>query len=281
MTSPTIDVAELAELIGKPGVSILDASWYLPSEQRDPKADFAKAHIPGAAFFDLEAVSDASSGLPHTLAQPDAFGAAMRQLGINQGDLIVVYDTAGLFSAARAWWNFRVAGTDNVRVLNGGLPAWVAAGQATEAGAATRAPGNFVAHYDWSLVRSFEQLLATVQQGDAQIVDARGAPRFRGDVPEPRAGLKSGHISGSRNLPYSNLVADGRLKPEADLRAAFAQAGIETDEPIVTTCGSGVTASILALGLAALGRNDVPVYDGSWSEWGQRPESAALIATGA
>lgn len=279
--SPMIEPAELAAMLDQPGLVLLDASWYLPAEQRDPRADYRASHIPGAKFFDIESVSDAGSGLPHTLAQPEAFTATMRGLGINRGDRIVVYDTAGLFSAARAWWNFRVAGVGSVRVLNGGLPAWTAQGLPTQTGDGAAATGDFTARYDWSLVRSFEQMLATAQDGGAQIVDARGAPRFRGEVPEPRPGLKSGHIAGSANLPYSNLIAAGRLQPEAELRQAFEQAGIDTGDAIVTTCGSGVTASILALALATLGRTDVPVYDGSWSEWGSRVESAGLIATGA
>ncbi|MEO5805253.1 3-mercaptopyruvate sulfurtransferase [Devosia sp.] len=279
--SPMIDVAELAGLIGKPGVSILDASWYLPSDKRDTRAEYQAAHIPGAVFFDIDGVSDASSGLPHTLAQPEVFEAAMRKLGINTDDQIVIYDSAGLFSAARAWWNFRVAGSKTVRVLNGGLPAWTAAGQPVESGDVQRAPGNFVAWYDLSLVRTFSQMLSIVQSGGAEIVDARGAPRFNGEVAEPRPGLTSGHISGSQNLPFSNLIENGRLKTAVGIKAAFDTAGVNTSRPIVTTCGSGVTASILTLGLAVLGRTDVPVYDGSWSEWGGRPESADYIATGA
>ena len=278
--SPVIEVAALVDMLGQPGVSIVDASWYLPVDQRDPAAEYRAKHIPGAVFFDIDAVSDTTSGLPHTLAQPESFTVAMQTLGINAADTIVVYDSAGIFSAARAWWNFRVAGVEQVFVLNGGLPAWEAAGKPVESVETRRPPGDFVAQYDWSLVRSFEAMLATVRNGGAQIVDARGAPRFQGTVPEPRPGLASGHITGSRNLHYANLLSNGRLKPVPELRAAFDQAGVDVGSPVVATCGSGVTAAIVALSMAALGYSDVPIYDGSWSEWGGRPESSGLIATG-
>lgn len=277
MPSPLIEVEELQVLLGQPGVSVVDASWYMPAEQRDCAAEFRAGHIPGAVFFDIDGVSDPSSGLPHTLAQPTAFAAAMGALGISSDDQIVVYDSAGLFSAARAWWNFRVAGVTNVRVLSGGLPAWRALGLPLETGTGTRPEARFVAQHHSELVRTFEQMKELVQAGTTGIVDARGAARFNGEVAEPRPGLKSGHITGSRNVPYSSLVADGRLKPVAALKDAFEQAGVDVAGPVVTTCGSGVTAAILALGLAVLGRDDVPVYDGSWSEWGGRAESAGLI----
>jgi len=277
-----ISAEALRSRFGDPALKVLDASWYLSTANRDPAAEFVAEHIPGAVFFDINTVVDAGSPLPHTLASESDFTAASRALGINDGDEIVVYDTAGLFSAARAWWNFRLAGARNVRVLDGGLPAWKATGRALQSGTPSVTPGNFTARYDASLVRGFDDVLAIVTGGDAAtIVDARAAARFTGEVPEPRPGLASGHIAGSRSVPFATLLdGSGHVKPAADLRATFEQAGVDLDRPIVASCGSGVTAAVVALGLAAIGRPDVPIYDGSWSEWGSREESRGHIATG-
>ncbi|WDR02680.1 3-mercaptopyruvate sulfurtransferase [Devosia algicola] len=278
--SPLISVRELAVLLGQRGVSIVDASWHMPIEQRDPNAEYLCAHIPGAVFFDIDAIADQTSGLPHMLAAEKIFGAAVSDLGINQDDKIIVYDSVGLFSAARIWWNFRIAGVRQVYVLDGGLPAWRDLGLPLEKGAPAKTPGRFPAHYNRALVRSFEQMLANAQSGDEQIIDARAGDRFRGEMAEPRAGLASGHILGSLSLPFTNLIVNGRLRPADELRRAFAEIEINLEQPVVTTCGSGVTAAVLALALSVIGRNDVAIYDGSWSEWGGRPESADLIATG-
>jgi thiosulfate/3-mercaptopyruvate sulfurtransferase len=272
----------LRSRLGEPGLRILDASWYLPAASRNPAAEFTAEHIPGAAFFDIDKVVDPSSSLPHTLASEADFTAAARALGISDGDEIVVYDTAGLFSAARVWWNFRLAGAGSVRVLDGGLPAWKAIGAPLEAGAPAPTHGTFTARYDLSLVRNFDDILSIVTSGKAAgIVDARAAARFAGEVPEPRAGVLSGHIAGSRSVPFATLLdATGRVRPASELRGLFEDAGVDLAGPIVASCGSGVTAGVVALGLAIVGRPDVPVYDGSWSEWGSRVESRGHIAIG-
>lgn len=281
MTSPLISADALPGLLGDPKLVVLDASWYMPGDKRDTKAEYLAGHIPGAAFFDLDENSDKASPYPHMLLAPAAFEAVARGLGVNNDSTIVVYDTAGLFSAARVWWNFRVMGAQNVAVLDGGLKLWAARGLPIETGPVAPAPGDFTARYDAGLVRGFDDMLGLVGQGGATIVDARGAPRFSGEAAEPRPGLASGHMPGARNVPYSKLIdADGTVRPREQIAAAFAEAGVDIGAPIVTTCGSGVTASVLALGLAVLGRGDVPVYDGSWSEWGARPESRGLVATG-
>ncbi|MDC9826243.1 3-mercaptopyruvate sulfurtransferase [Devosia sp. ZB163] len=277
-----ITATELRTRRGEPGLRILDASWYLPAANRDPIADFAAGHIPGAVFFDIDKVVDPASTLPHTLAPETVFTAAARSLGIDDRDEIIVYDTAGLFSAARLWWNFRIAGASRIRVLDGGLPAWSAIGGPLESGSPTPQPGNFTARYDLSLLRTFDDVLATVTAGTGStIIDARSAARFAGEVPEPRPGVQSGHITGSRSVPFATLLdATGQVKPASDLRATFSMAGVDLDGPIIASCGSGVTAAVVALGLVILGRPDVPIYDGSWSEWGAREESRKFIATG-
>lgn len=278
-----ISAEELAAHLARPSLKILDASWYMPAQNRDPKAEFETGHIPGAVFFDIDAVVDPRSTLPHTLASEADFTAAARGLGIDDGDDIIVYDTAGLFSAARVWWNFRLAGAASIRVLDGGLPAWTKIGGRLEQGSPRVPPGNFTAQYDLALVRSFAQVREIVAAGQAaSLVDARAAARFRGEGAEPRPGVKSGHIAGSLNVPFAGLLDEaGHLKAPDALRTTFEEAGVDLDGPIVASCGSGVTAAIVALGLAAIGRSDVPIYDGSWSEWGSRDESAPFVATGA
>ena len=253
---------------------VLDASWHL--DGRDARADYETARIPDAIFFDLDAVSDRSSPLPHMLPTPEAFAASMGALGLTTDDRIVVYDTAGLFSAARVWWMLTVMGARDVRVLDGGLPKWRAEMRPIESGSShSPTPARFEARLAADRVVDLETMRGALSGGE-QVADARGASRFRGETAEPRPGVRSGHMPGARNLPYAALLnADGTMKRGAALAAAFRDAGIDPDRPVITTCGSGVTAAILSLGLAELGRSS-RLYDGSWAEWGGREDTAVV-----
>jgi thiosulfate/3-mercaptopyruvate sulfurtransferase len=268
-----ISPADLDAILGRPGLSIVDASWYLPAQKRFAKAEFEAAHIPGAVFFDHDAVVDPASPLPHTLPPATIFGAAAGQLGISDTDTIVVYDGLGLFSAARAWWLFRAYGAKDVRVLDGGFPAWQAAGLATEDGEARPEPARFEAAFDDSAAVSFDEMRALVEAGETQIADARSAERFSGEAPEPREGVRSGHMPGATSLPFTDLVEDGRLKSPAKLAQIFETAGLDTSKPVVTSCGSGITAAVINLALASTGQSGSRLYDGSWTEWGSAPDT--------
>lgn len=259
----------LAQHLSDPDLRILDGSWYMPADARDTAAEFTQCHISTAQFFDIDAVSDQASDLPHMVPTKADFEIAVRAMGINSNSKIVVYDTAGLFSAARVWWLFRTMGHTDVAVLNGGLPKWLAEGRAVSENAETPKPGNFTARLNAAAIVSAEQ----VSDSSAQVIDARAAPRFAGAVPEPRAGLRSGHIPGSLNVFFKDvLMPDGQLKSANDLRSVFERAGVNISAPIITTCGSGVTAAVLDLALSIIGSDQKQLYDGSWSDWGARTD---------
>ncbi|PWJ15060.1 3-mercaptopyruvate sulfurtransferase [Jannaschia seohaensis] len=268
----------LAARLTAPDLRILDASWYLPNAGRDPLEEYAKAHIPGARFVALDDVSDGRSSLPHMAPPLEKFMSRMRRLGVGDGHTIVVYDGAGLFSAARLWWLFRLFG-QRAAVLDGGLPKWRAEGRPVTSEPPQIRDRHMTVTRHPELMRDVTEVARASKLGLAQIVDARAAARFRGEAPEPRPGLRAGHIPGSRNLPFGTLLnADGTMKDPGALRAAFAEAGVDLDRPIVTSCGSGVTAAILNLALARIGHTDHALYDGSWAEWGMYPD--LKIATG-
>ena len=262
-----------------PDLRILDASWYLPDQQRDAKAEYAAAHIPGARFVDLDELSDARSDLPHMAPPVEKFMSRMRALGVGDGHQVVVYDGAGLFSAARLWWLFRLMGHADIAVLDGGFPKWQAEGRAVEDMPPVIRDRHMTVRRQAHMVRDVTQVSAASKLGDHEIVDARSPGRFAGAEPEPRPGMRAGHIPGSKNLHYARLLTgDGTLKAPAELRAEFEAAGVDLGKPAITTCGSGVTAAILSLAMERFGKTDHSLYDGSWAEWGAFP--TVPVATG-
>ena len=269
----------LAAHLKDPDLRILDASWYLPDAGRDARAEYDAAHIPAARFFDLQEMSDHRSALPHTAPPPEKFISRMRAMGVGDGHQVVIYDGAGLFSAARVWWLFRLMGKTSVAVLDGGLPKWLAEGREVEDMPPVLRDRHMTVSRQNQLVKDVTQVAHAAKLAEAEIIDARAAPRFRGDTPEPRAGLRAGHIPGSKNVPYGSLLnSDGTMKPVADLRAAFQAAGVDLAKPAITTCGSGVTAAVLSLALERIGHRNHALYDGSWAEWGMYDDLA--VATG-
>lgn len=278
MTNPNLVSTDwLAERLGDPDVVPVDGSWYLPDANRDGAAEFLDRHIPGAAYFDINAVADRSTNLPHMLPSPEDFSAAVGSLGVGDGMTVVAYDGVGLFAAARVWWTFRAMGAARVVLLDGGLPKWLAEGRPVETGPSRRAPASFTARLDPAAARTAADVAAGLQTHAFQVLDARPAARFRGEAPEPRPGLASGHIPGSLNLPSSEVVKGGRLADDEELRRMFEAAGLDTTKPVVTTCGSGVTAAVLALALESVGAKAAGLYDGSWADWGA---SGRPVATG-
>jgi thiosulfate/3-mercaptopyruvate sulfurtransferase len=258
--------------LADPDLVVIDASWHMPATGRDGRREFLAGHIPGAAFFDLDAVSDQTSPLPHMLPSPEDFASAMGALGVRNDMRVVVYDGAGLFSAPRLWWMLRIFGHDRIAILDGGLPKWVAEGRPLDTGEASPTARTFVPSFDPAAVADVEQVRAALAANTAQVLDARSADRFFGRAPEPRPGLASGHMPGALNLPMTDLIEGGRLKDPQALEAALATAGVSGDKRVITTCGSGVSAAVITLALARLGQPLGRLYDGSWTEWGGRPD---------
>ena len=269
----------LAAHLKDPDLRILDASWYLPDMGRDGRAEYDDSHIPGARYFDIDDVSDARSELPHMVPPVEKFMSRMRAMGVGDGHQVVVYDGNGIFSAARVWWLFKLMGQENIAVLDGGLPKWVAEGRPVEDMEPIIRDRHMTVRRQNHLVKDVTQVSQASKLGDHVIVDARSPARFRGEEKEPREGLRAGHIPGSRNVYYRDLFEeDGTMKAPDALRAVFEAAGVDLSKPVITTCGSGVTAAILSLALTLIGKTDHALYDGSWSEWGQFP--TLPIATG-
>lgn len=268
----------LAERLASPGVVVLDASLAASGDVKPPQDAYRDEHIPGAMFFDIEELSDTSANLPHMLPSPEKFSSRMRRMGVGDGMKIVVYDTRGIYSAPRAWWMFRIMGHQDVAVLNGGLPKWKAEGLPLESGLpAPRSERHFTARFNAALVRDLSDMKAAVAARNMQIADARSAGRFAGRETEPRPVPRLGHMPGAHNLPFSNLLnADGTLKPADQVRAHFEAAGIDPNKPVIASCGSGITACTLALALAVIGNEHVPVYDGSWYEWSHAPDTLVI-----
>lgn len=294
-SEPVVSVDWLHSNLKEPDLKVLDASWYMPDEQRNPIQEYQVAHIPGALFFDVDGIADQTTNLPHMLPSEQAFAAAVSSLGIENKNSLVVYDGKGLFSAARVWWMFRVFGHERVWVLDGGLPRWRASGYDVESSASSDAilkasaaseaiekvyqgqavgPITFETKFQPHLVWTLDQVKGNIDEKSHQHIDARSKARFDGSVPEPRKGIRSGHVPGSKCIPFAKLLDSSQtLLPPDELKKRFDGAGISLDSPVITSCGTGVTACILALGLHRLGKHDVAVYDGSWTEWGGHPDT--------
>ena len=271
--SPFVSTAWLQEHLNDPEIVVVDGSWYLPTMNRDPEAEYTAGHVPGAVRFDIDIVKDRTSPLPHMLPRPEDFAEAVGAIGIGDGSTIVIYDGAGLFSAPRVWWTLRAFGAQNALILEGGFPLWKQEGRPVEVGPPRSRPSrHFTARFDSSAVAGVHDVRSALESGAAQVVDARPADRFRGETPEPRPGVRSGHMPGSLNVPFTEIVENGRLKDPASIEHALGRAGVDPNRPIVTSCGSGVSAAILSLALDSIGRPAQALFDGSWAEWGSRDD---------
>jgi thiosulfate/3-mercaptopyruvate sulfurtransferase len=269
----------LAKHLRDPDLRVLDASWYLPDAGRDAKAEYEAAHIPGARFFDIDEISDQRSSLPHMAPSSEKFISRMRAMGVGDGHQVVVYDGAGLFSAARVWWTFRLMGKTDVAVLDGGFPKWCAEGRETEDMPPVVRDRHMTVSRQNHLVKDVTQVAHAAKLGEAEIIDARSAARFRGEAAEPRPGLRSGHVPGSKSLPFAEVLnADGTMKSPAALKQVFEAAGVDLSKPAITSCGSGITAAVLSLALERIGHRNHALYDGSWAEWGMYDD--LRVATG-
>jgi thiosulfate/3-mercaptopyruvate sulfurtransferase len=271
----------LADHLDAPDVRIVDASFYLPAQKRDPRAEFASQHIPGAVYFDIDEIADKSNPLPHMLPSPQQVAEQARKLGLGSGNKIVVYDTTPMTGACRVWWMFRTMGHKDVAILNGGLPKWMAEGRPVTDDPSPPRDRAFNPKYNGEIVRSIDDVRALIDSKKEQIVDARAANRFRGEVPEARPGLRIGHMPGAFNLPYNELIdpKTGTMLPADQIKARIAASGLDPTKKVTASCGSGVTACVVALGLYLTGAPDAAVYDGSWTEWGGRTDTP--IVTGA
>ncbi|MFG1294182.1 MULTISPECIES: 3-mercaptopyruvate sulfurtransferase [Xanthobacter] len=275
-TSPFVSTEWLAANLGAPDLVVVDASWHMPGSGREGAPEFLAQHIPGAVHFDIDAIADHSTDLPHMLPDPHSFAQAAGALGIGDGLRIVVYDSVGLFSAPRVWWTFRVFGAQDVMILDGGLPKWLAEGRPVDNGPARRAPAVFTARMDHSMVADITTVERVLAAGSAQVLDARNEARFRGEAPEPREGLASGHMPGAFNLPHARVVENGRLLPPDQVRPIIEATGLDLARPVITSCGSGVSAAILWLALESIGKRPQALYDGSWTEWGSSGKPVAV-----